>query len=198
MVVICTGNGQWVTQDRPLAAFDRIKLIGHFKVVYHDHRSRHLSVSADKNLLPFIRTRVEDGELTVDVKPGARLRSSRTITLHLNNPSLHEVNTAGSNEIELSNLKEDWLRVHAYGGGKIALRGQVNEALYVASGNTHIDASRLKTEETSVKMRGVGDLVASVDKTLKVNLSGVATVSYRGEPKVLSTLTGVSRLKHVI
>ena len=93
-------------------------------MVYHDHRSRHLSVSADKNLLPFIRTRVEDGELTVDVKPGARLRSSRTITLHLNNPSLHEVNTAGSNEIELSNLKEDWLRVRAYGEERLLCVGR--------------------------------------------------------------------------
>ncbi len=193
-----TGNGQWVTQDRPLAAFDRIKLVGHFKVIYHDNRSRHLSVSADKNLLPYIRTRVESGELVVDVKPDARLRSSKTITLHLNNPSLHEINTAGSNEIQLSDLKEEWLRVHAYGGDKIALHGQVKEVLYVTSGNTHIDAARLKTEETSVKMRGAGDLVASVDKTLKVNLSGVATVSYRGEPKVSSTLTGVARVKHVI
>jgi hypothetical protein len=192
------GNGQWVTQERQLLPFDRIKLVGHFKVLYHDHQSRHLSVSADKNLLSYIRTRVQNGELIVDTQPNARLRSSKTITLNLSNESLQEISSSGSNEIQLSNLKENWLRVHSKGGDKIALQGQVKEVLYDSSGVAHINAAQLQTEETSVKMRGAGDVIASANKALSVDLSGRAKVKYLGEPKVSSTLRGNAKVEHVV
>jgi hypothetical protein len=179
-----TGNGKWVTQSRSVPKFDRLNVDGHFKLVYEDHHPRALQVSADENLLPYIRTVVTNGELMISIKPGVRLRTSRVITLHVGSESLEQLTAQGTSDIQLKDLREDWLRVNARGGDVISLQGEVKEAVYDCQDVVKIDASKLATVDTMVKMSGASQVVAHVDERLDVNLSGMAKVSYMGQPKL--------------
>jgi hypothetical protein len=179
-----TGNGNWVTQSRSVAKFDRINISGHFRLVYQDQQPHALQVSADSNLLPYVQTTVKNGELLISTKPGAQLRSSKTITLHLSSESLEQVTANGSNQIKLSGLRERWLRVNASGGDRIALEGKVDEAVYDCHGAAKIDASKLSTIDTTVKMTGAGEVVAMAKQQLDADVSGLSKVRYIGTPKV--------------
>ncbi len=179
-----TGNGEWTTQSRSVGKFDRINVSGHFRLVYQDHQSQALQVSADSNLLPYIQTTVKNGELIIDTKPGAQLRASKTITLHLSSESLEQLTANGTNEIKLNGLHERWLRVNASGGDRIALQGEVREAVYDCHGFAKIDASNLSTVDTTVKMSGAGEVIARAKEQLDADISGMSKVRYIGSPKI--------------
>jgi hypothetical protein len=186
------GDGHWVTQKRPVAVFDRINISGHFKLLYQDHLRSHLSVSGDKNLLPFVRTVVKNGELVIDTQPGARIDPSKVITIHLSNETLEQLSSSGVNEIDLTQLRENVLHVNASGGEKVSLQGRVNDVVYNCSGVSRIQANRLVARDAGVRLSGASVLNAYVNHRLDVNVSGAAKVRYTGSPEVVSHVSGMA------
>ena len=56
-----TGTGDLATEARETGAFDGVALTGGFRVVIRQGGSHKLELRADRNLLPYIETRVVEG-----------------------------------------------------------------------------------------------------------------------------------------
>src|SRR5579864_5246532 len=59
------GSGNQISETRKMGDFSRISISGGFKVVLKQDSSMVLKITADDNILKYIKTEVEDGRLEV-------------------------------------------------------------------------------------------------------------------------------------
>src|SRR5579871_539987 len=74
-----TGSGVVRSETRQVSGFDTVTLDGVGKVVITQNGHETLTVRAEDNLLPLLRTRVVNGTLRLGTAPGVNLRPTKPI-----------------------------------------------------------------------------------------------------------------------
>ena len=206
------------TEDRSLGNFSAISSYGPYNVYLTQDSGFKVSVEADDNLLPFIDTYVEGGELKIRTKEGYNLRESREISIHVSAPSFSALKSVGSgniisqNKINNStpvsieatgsgdikaNLNAPEVKAEVLGSGNISLEGETKTFNGNITGSGNIKAFDLKSENSDIEILGSGnaDVYASVKLSVEVNGSG--DVNYKGNGQVASNIHGSGSVKKV-
>ena len=177
------GNGEIVTDSRPLPAFTRIEADGAFEVKWTTGEPL-LTITTDKNLLEYIRTNVSGDTLQIEwIKP---LRGTRGIKINVTGPSLSHVELNGAVRFVGSNLSGPELYLEANGATRVALEGNVNALSAEMNGASRLDAESLITRAMELSISGAGRAEVHVTEVLRVEISGAGKVTYTGEPKTIS------------
>lgn len=172
---------------------------------------------AQGNLLPLLKTEVENGVLHVYFDEN--VSSSKEITLVVSGPSFDELSVSGSGKIkvetpiqsekmeiavsgsgDLTMLQATFgaLECSVSGSGNVEIGGTANNAETHISGSGEINAKKLTINELKAHVAGSGSIYAHVNQRIEAHVSGSGNVFYTGDPSVDSDVSGsgnVSREK---
>ena len=189
---------------RTLDNFNKLTVSGNAKVYLTPGSPQQVRVET-KNELKEVKTTVTDGKLKIDGKPSS---------VYIIIPSVEEINVSGFGEIRIDStisgnnlilnisgkgkilapITYSALEGNISGFGKMKLNGTVQKMNLNISGNGTIDAAELKTENANIQISGIAKATVDVKERLDLAITGVGTVYYKTEPKVITkNISGVGK-----
>lgn len=216
-----TGNGDIATETRDTGAFDGVALSGGFNVVIRQGSGTKVELKADRNLLPYIETRVVDGRngrtLQIEPKKGYNVSSSTNPSFTIEMPALRAVavagsglikvepmktggvdaSIAGSGDIRFAGLDAERLGMKVSGSGDIVAAGRCGNAHVSIAGSGDVKAAELVADEVKVSIAGSGDAQVNATKKLHVSIAGSGDVKYTGSPEITSSIAGSGKVRRL-
>ena len=216
-----SGNGDIATEARDTGAFDAVALSGGFNVVIRQGSGNKVEVKADRNLLPYIETRVVDGSkgrtLQIAPRKNTNLSTSTNPSFVIEMPALRAVSVAGSGKIQVEAMKTggvdadiagsgdirfaqldaERLGMRVSGSGDIVAAGRCNNAHVSIAGSGDVRAADLAAEEVKVSIAGSGDAQVNATKRLNVSIAGSGDVKYAGSPEISSSIAGSGKVRRL-
>lgn len=215
-----TGNGDMATEARDPGAFDGVSLSGGFHVVIRQGSGNKVEVKADRNLLPYIETKVGGSKgrtLEIGPKKGYSLSTATPPSLIIEMPSLRslavagsgkinaealkggsvDAEIAGSGEIRFAGLEAERLAMKVAGSGDLVAAGRVAAASVSIAGSGDVKAAELAADEVKVSIAGSGDAQVNATKKLGVSIAGSGDVKYLGSPEISSSIAGSGKVRRL-
>ena len=210
------GSGNMVTDNHQVSDFNRIYIEGGFKVVLKQDSSLTLKITADDNLLKYIKVSVDDHRLHVYSKKN--FCSSGELTLNIGVKNLEEIKGSGAVDITADgklvtrdinfkfsgaskvNLELNAANVttHSSGATEMNLKGQATSHYIELSGVGKINALDFVVGSCEIHSTGAGHCDVNVLNSINVHSTGASEVRYRGNPTSISNdKTGASSLKKI-
>lgn len=208
------GDGDIVKETRDEKDFTGLNVSVEGKVNVKLGTTFKVEVQAEENLLPYLKTEIEAGELHVYFSRNVRdvdgLEVSVTMpaleSLHLAGSaelvtdgvfegSDLDLSVSGSGEARLNFIDYDDLKIHLSGSGYIELKGAAGEMQANLSGSGHIMALQCPVREADIHVSGSGSAKVDVVEKLIAHISGSGEVLYEGDPEVESEISGSGKVK---
>ena len=187
------GSGVAASETRAVANFEAIEATGIGKLKLRISDSDGVKVSADDNILPLIKTEVKDGVLTLSTK-GATL-SKTDIVFEVTARRIKRMENSGTVSIDASGFNGGDLSVETSGVGSIKLNGRVDSFEAELSGVGSLEADALAADRVYTNLSGVGSAHVRAEKSLRANVSGVGSLSWKGAATDVSTnVSGIGRV----
>ena len=109
-------------EDRDVAAFNSIHVASGIRATVSIGSRRSVHVEADKDVLPLVETRVDDGTLHVGFKPHSQLRNTGDVTVSVQTPELRAIAGSGGAVVKGTMTKADEAGLSASGGSELHVR----------------------------------------------------------------------------
>jgi hypothetical protein len=207
-----------ITQNRPVAGFQRIDLRGYGDIVLNQGTQERLSINADEHLMPRLICEVRGETLVLDQDrtwldwitfanspihyeigiislSGISISGSGTLTAgRLESPAI-EMRVSGSGKIQIDELQSQQANISVSGSGEIRLSGKTAKTQIRTSGAAKILGLELESQESELHISGSGQAWVQALVSLSVNVSGSASVYYRGNPKLSQKISGSARIE---
>lgn len=197
-----SGNGNVKDENRPLSKINAIKASGSIDVEISNGDDYSLTVQNDENLIPYMVTEVNGGELNIHYKDDYSVMNDHAKVI-LTVPSIDKIVTSGSGDITSSgtiksdqklemntsgsgdikaNINAPSIQVTGSGSGDIQLSGMTKDFECRMSGSGDVNCGNLKSENAVIKVSGSSDVHVFSSVSLKVNVTGSGDVHYGGNP----------------
>lgn len=196
------GNGNVTEQERQLGSFSALDVGGAFKVFLTQGDKEFVIVEADENLLEVISTEIRGNTLVI--KTTEDIRDSEALNIYLTFKDLNEMEISGACHLSAENkMKFDDLDLDCSGASDVELKlaasklnmdfsGASQVELYGSaetvdldlSGASHFDGVDLEAEIYFVDVSGASHAKIFVNKELSAEVSGAASLKYKGEPVI--------------
>ena len=197
------GSGNQVSENRTVEPFTFIETSGSVKLILKQGPQQ-LRITADDNIIKEIRTKVNGGTLSIDMK--GNFCNTGPITVYLSSQGYEgvevsgavniesdgilqvkdfELNLSGSSEVKL-NLNAANVRTSSSGASEIFLKGQASTHAVDLSGSSTVEASDFVVGKYMIESSGATKSRINVLNELSVKSSGSSDVEYRGNPTKLS------------
>jgi len=195
------GSGHPSTETRAVTEeFTKLDVSGAFKVILKQDSSKNISITADDNLLQYVKTKVEDGTLRVFTHKNLCNASQMTITIGVRN--LEAIKASGATELSADgklvtkdlafhlsgatkiDLDLDAANVTTEGSGitEMQLTGQASSHHIDISGVAKIHAFDFVVGDYNVSTSGASHCELNVLHSLHVSSSGASEIKYKGNP----------------
>jgi putative autotransporter adhesin-like protein len=178
------GSGNRKIEKRELASFKSIEAAGAFEVNIVCQRSQSFEIEGDDNLLPLIKTEVNDGALRIH--SDANYRPSKPIAIRISVPNLEKYSSAGAGDVHIAGLKNDQLVLSNTGAANIEASGQSKFVEISTSGAGNIETDNLHAERAKITVSGAANVDVYASQQLDVSVSGIGSVTYSGNPPVVN------------
>ncbi len=208
------GSGVIHSETRDLPQFNAVSVAFPADVVIRQGPAQSVTLQADDNLLPQLRTRVMGGVLYIDEgEPNwsRRVNPSRAVQIDLTVTGLNELDFSTAGSVLADGLESDSLELSVSGAGKITLTGlNVHDLRIDSSGATTVDAAgtatdvrlgisglgsfqgaSLSAQTADVDISGAGSATLWVQQRLTAEISGTGSVGYYGSPSVHKDVSGL-------
>jgi putative autotransporter adhesin-like protein len=184
-----TGASERRTVDLAWAGSDAVQIRIPAQVHYQPGPKPQASVSGDAELVSHVRLR--DGVLewdTVDWDSLVDCLPASELVVQLVGPAVTSWTLNGSGGLDLSDVKQDVLRITIHGSGAVTASGEVHDASLEASGSGRADLGRLVTQKTSANIHGSANLkLADVKQdVLRITMHGSGVVTASGSANEVS------------
>jgi hypothetical protein len=208
------GSGNVITQNRPLEAeINRVKFDAQGKLIIEQSNNDQLSIEAEDNAIPFIKTEVVKGELRISMN-NFLFFPSREIYYHLKVKDLSAVSIeskgsvkidkvnieqfgidiSGSGSLDIKELNVKNLSIVLSGSGDADISGKVEKQFIDISGSGKYFGEGLAGRDADVNISGSGNASIAVSDFLDVRISGSGNLQYSGQPNIEKQLTGSGQL----
>ncbi len=185
-------GGPDTTQDRKVAAFDRIKINGgRTDVTIKDGSRQKVTLQGGEKTLDKATTTVAGRTLSIDRKGNA----GRSIDITIEVPKLAGVDVDGSGSVKLVDVNTGALELRKDGAGELSGAGKVDTLTAALSGVGDLNLSDLTAKRANVRVNGVGHAVVTVTDDLTATVNGVGGIEYHGNPSVHPSVNGVGRIR---
>ena len=104
------------------------------------------------------------------------------------------VTLGGAGDINITALTAELLEANLRGAGRIKVAGQVVEQKVTMGGAGNYDAAKLESKTARVDLGGVGKATVWAVEELEIELRGLGTVNYIGEPEVKQNVYGLGKV----
>jgi hypothetical protein len=198
------GNGNVIHKTKDVGSFENIGVSGAFDIYLVKGKEGHLDIKIEENLLPYLVTEVDKGQLKIKWKKGTSISTRKGVVITVQFKSINAVGLIGSGDITSKDLikaddfnasvsgsgdmdlevESNSLRAAVSGSGDMVLKGSTKSFDVAVAGSGDISAFHLKSDTAEVKVSGSGDVELTVQNELKARVSGSGDVSYKGNPKI--------------
>lgn len=187
------GSGVSASESRSVAHFEAIEATGSGKLKLRIGDTDSLKVTADDNILPLIKTEVRDGVLILATEGNLSPKSS--VVFEVTAKSVRRVENSGTVSIDASGFKGGDFKLETSGVGSATLTGKVDSLKLALSGVGSVDAEGLAADRVVAEMSGVGSGSVRAEKSLKADVSGVGSLTWKGAATEVSTnVSGIGRV----
>lgn len=183
------GSGIPKTEQRTVDEYSAIKCMIGADITVTQAEQPALSITADDNLLPIIKTEARNGTLEVSSEESY---SSRTrVQIQIKVPMISRVEILGSANVILDSVTDEKLELEILGSGDIEATGKVRALDARISGSGELQLKQLEAATCSIRISGSGDAEVTAKEALDVRVSGSGEVVYYGNPvNVNSAING--------
>ena len=184
------GSGNQATENRKVEDFTRIKISGGFKIVLKQDSSLSVKITADDNLLKYIKTEVEGYKLHIYTRKN--MCNTGEMTVYIGVRNLEEINASGAVDVETDGkLQTQDFRIKLSGATRLTmdmnaanvttsgsgatelhLKGQASSHDIDLSGSGKVYALDFVVGNCNIQTSGVGHSEVNVLHSLSVHSSG--------------------------
>jgi hypothetical protein len=176
-----TGSGAMKLEKRDVPTFTSVEISGAYDLEIIAQKGQSLEVEGDDNLLPLIKTEVNNGVLHIYSEKGFNTKNKLHVRITVQ--SLDGINTSGASDINVSGVKTDGFNIEASGASNIEVAGETKSLEVGMSGAGELDAKELHAQNANVIISGAAQADVYVTEALQANVSGAGNVNYYGNPK---------------
>lgn len=198
------GNGNVVTEERSIEAFNAIDASGAIKIILVKNSSNTLTVTTDENLQSHVETYVRGNTLHITSRDIGKITELEVIvnfdelehidlsgavdvfTKNTLETERLEIDASGASELELD-IETHRINIDMSGASEVRLTGNTNSMSFKGSGASSLNAYELKAEEVKVSISGAGEARVYASKELYASVSGAGSIRYSGEPENVRT-----------
>ena len=186
------GSGTVTEYQLQVDEFEDVSLIGPVNLRIKQASNFEVSVDAEAEIFSELSYEVKNGTLEIGFKENVTcFETDYGVWVNVTIPEIITVTSSGVSDIvsdgdlDLANLNMD-----ISGTSNIELSGFVNEQTIISSGLVAVKNFELQTNSTAINVSGSGDFEISTVNTLDLDVSGIATVSYKGNPTINQEVSG--------
>jgi len=208
------GSGNVKTESRDVHAFDRVALSGVGTLTITQGSTEALTIQAEDNLLPRLRSDVEGGTLRLGARTS--IQPTKPIRYDLTLKQLSDLEVSGAGTAEAPEVRSDQLAlrvsgvgsvhvgrvtanaltVDISGSGEVTASGEVPHQTVTISGTGDYEGANLASQQATVTVSGAGSCAVRVSDHLSARVNGVGDVTYTGSPTVDQRVSGAGHITH--
>jgi hypothetical protein len=178
------GSGVVKAETRQIGAFSSVDVSGAYEVEIVCQKSPGIVIEGDDNILPLVKTYVENNTLYVRSEHGFNVK--QPIKVRITTADLQGVSSSGASNITLEGVKNEQLVIETTGASKIDAAGETRSLEIESSGASKVDVRDLRAERVKVSLSGAGYANVYASEEVNAHVSGASSVTYYGEPKVVN------------
>lgn len=187
------GNGRIKEESRSISDFQKLEAGGAFTIIVKVGQSPSIKISADENLLKYIRTSVNGNTLEIDSKKN--LNPKKEIRIYITTPELRSIEVSGANNVNVVGIRGSDFSVELSGAGNVDLNGEIDRLRAELSGAGNINAKNLKSRDVHISVSGAASADVYAKEYLDASVSGVGSINYYGNPEKTNTnVSGVGSI----
>ena len=186
------GDGHLVIESRPVGDFTILEIAGGFDVAWNRGPAA-LSVTADSNVLPHIKTEDAGGKLKVHLDK--QIHSSRPVKLVISSDSLRSLYLAGAVSLAADGIEGPGLDIISSGAVTVEARGSTGKLKANLDGASTLKAGTLNAQDATLTLMGAATADITASGRLKVTIVGAGTVTYAGNPTLEKHVTGAGSVR---
>ena len=208
------GSGNVIKQDRKVSGFTSLDVSGAFKVYLSQGATQSVIIEADDNLMDKIETEVVGGKLRISTKH--HIINAKSLKVYITATQMESIELSGAVDLQTQTrlsgtslsvdvsgasdskieLAVQKLEVSSSGGSSLQLIGTATEVKMDVSGAVDLHAFDLLTEKFNLSMSGAGEADINVKNELNADISGAASVRYKGNPaKLVEDISGAGSVR---
>jgi Putative auto-transporter adhesin, head GIN domain len=198
-------SGNMKSERRELNGFDGVAMGMSGIVEIKQGKVEGVTIETDENILPFVRTTVENGVLQVRWDSGTRVDSHNlNIRITVDAININRLAVSSSGEIRAAKLKSPTLsasvggsgtihvkaieatsvRTDIGGSGNVVLAGATDSFNFSIGGSGKLRTDQLQANTVKANIGGSGSATIAAKDTLTIAMAGSGTLNYYGDPKV--------------
>jgi len=212
------GNGNITTQNRSAGPFNSIDVSGSIDVYARQDSSSSIRIETDDNLQQYVETFRDGDVLRIKTEEGYNLRPSKQIKVYvastvfkrfeasgacnifsegkINSNSDIDIDLSGSCDVTLE-LSAPKVTADVSGACSVKLKGDTKEFKIRGSGSTDIKCFDLVADNVDLDISGAGDAEVHANVKLTGDISGAASVNYKGTAQTDIHTSGATSVKKV-
>ena len=217
-VTLVRGSGVVTSEARQISNVNSVAFTGLGEIIITQGQTEALTVEAEDNIIPQIKTEVRNGTLAIgfnSVKWQDQVAPTKGITFTLTVKDLSSIESSGLGNIQIASFKTSKLSLKINGAGSVKitnldassvtssiagtgsinLSGKATQQTSTLSGIGSFQSGDLAAQQTSITVSGAGSATVWTTESLDVTISGAGSVNYYGNPSVKKSITGVGIVK---
>lgn len=212
------GDGNIVSEKRNVKKAEKIVIKGNFDIVLIPGSETSVTIETDENLQNYIIMSESNDELVFKTKRKFNIKSDHGIKITITTPRVSGIYLAGSgnitgkgkfsgaNELKIDiagqgdvNLEVNTPKVEVdiAGSGNVTLAGETKKSTFDIAGTGDCNAEALKSEMSSIKIAGNGNVKVFADVQLDIKIMGSGDVFYKGNAEVSQKIVGAGNVKKI-
>lgn len=179
-----SGSGVIKTEKRTISAFNAIDTSGAFDIEIACQKEPSLELEGDDNLLPLIKTEVRGNTLYINSEKSFSVKKNLRVRISVTN--IEGISSSGAGNLRVAAVKNEKLKIDSSGASNIEISGETKRLDMDLSGASKVDTESLRAERVTIDMSGAGKANVYASEELNAEVSGVGSVTYTGDPKVVN------------
>jgi hypothetical protein len=197
------GSGNRVTETREVSGFDEVLLAGSGELYLEQGAEESLTVTADDNIMQYLKTDVEGDTLVLGFKDNVNVSLRTPVVFKLTVRDLTSVTLAGSGKVVAQPLDTTKLTINLPGSGEMRFEKVETGSLHATiagSGTIEVESGSAESEEinmvgsgdfkgkdfkvtdASTIIAGSGNIDVNCNGELNAKILGSGNVRYYGDP----------------
>jgi hypothetical protein len=207
------GSGNVISEPRNVSGFTEVALESIGDLAIQQTGSESLTIEAEDNIIPKLKTEVKDNRLTIGIEPNTSIQATKPISYKLTVKDLNALELSGSGSIDAENINTNNLAVTNRGSGDVAANVDINELKIAQGGSGEVkmrgkadtqdinisgsgtyQAENLQSKEAKIVANGAGEASINANDKLDVRINGSGSVEYIGNPTITQHINGSGEL----
>ncbi|MEQ1554129.1 MAG: head GIN domain-containing protein [Ferruginibacter sp.] len=194
------GSGKIITAQRNTGSFNAIKVSNSIDVDVQQGNESVVTIEADDNIIAYIETKNNNGQLHIGLKSGANLLNA-TLKVHVICADLTKLSASASSEIitngifKCSNkldvnasnsasikaeIDAPLIVVEAHNSAEVKIKGKTKDITLTATNSADIDAQNLQAENATAKATNSGKIYLFASVSLSATATNSSDIFYTG------------------